>query len=209
MSEESNHERRRAAMAGRVIRLLYTGKSGVALPLRIAQGALAGFVTLALLATVFPHQSPRPAADTASMTGSGSTRAPETVPQASGPADQKTAVDKAAAEAAARRTGAAKAAAQRAAAQKALAAQAAAREAAARKTAADRAAAEAAARAAQAAAVGPQQGGGCTAAYPDFCIPELSGDAYNCSDFSQKGFTALAPDPYRLDRDNDGIACES
>lgn len=50
---------------------------------------------------------------------------------------------------------------------------------------------------------------GCSAAYPDFCIPP-SPDV-NCPDAVIAGrvnFTALAPDPHNLDTDRDGIACE-
>jgi hypothetical protein len=54
-----------------------------------------------------------------------------------------------------------------------------------------------------------QVAGNCTSAYPDFCIPQRSGDAYNCPDFSQQDFTALPADPYRLDRTHDGVARES
>lgn len=117
-------------------------------------------------------------------------------------AQQKAAADKAAAE---------KAVADKAVADKAVAEQAAAERAAAEKVAAERAAAQKAA--AQKAATQPQplaaapKGGGCTPEYPDFCIPPAAD--YNCPDFSQKNFTALRPDPYRLDADNDGVACES
>jgi len=49
---------------------------------------------------------------------------------------------------------------------------------------------------------------GCESAYPDFCIP--GGRDYNCPEIPAKNFTALWPDPYRLDgNDHDGIACES
>lgn len=58
----------------------------------------------------------------------------------------------------------------------------------------------------------PRLGGpwvaGCESAYPDFCIP--GGRDYNCPEIPAKNFTALWPDPYRLDgNDHDGIACES
>lgn len=129
-------------------------------------------------------------------------------------ADQAAAAQAAADQAAADQV-AAQAAADQAAALKTADAQAAAATRATDKVAADKAAAErdAAARAA-ATVVAPQPfaapaAGNCTAAYPDFCIPQRTGDAYNCPDFAQKDFTALAEDPYRLDRDKDGIACES
>lgn len=47
----------------------------------------------------------------------------------------------------------------------------------------------------------------CDPAYPDFCIPPPP-PYLNCSDFVEKNFTALAPDPHGLDGDEDGIACE-
>ena len=53
--------------------------------------------------------------------------------------------------------------------------------------------------------------GQCHPAYEP-CIPHLSGDAINCGDLSssQKPVTVRVPgvDPYRLDRDGDGSACE-
>lgn len=122
---------------------------------------------------------------------------------------------KAAAEATAAAEAAALAAQQQAAAERAAAEKAAVDKAAAERVAAEKAAAESAAAAAaqqqaaqiQPLAAAPKAGGNCTPEYPDFCIPP-AGD-YNCPDFSQKNFTALSPDPYRLDADNDGIACES
>ena len=49
---------------------------------------------------------------------------------------------------------------------------------------------------------------GCSAAYPDFCIPPPPPDL-NCPDLLPNvNFTALAADPHELDRDKDGIACE-
>jgi hypothetical protein len=138
--------------------------------------------------------------------------------RAAAEAAAKAAADtKAAAEAAARaeqqKAAADKVAADKVAADKAAADKAAADKAAADKAAAERAAAEQAAAAAQqqkAQTQLPAPAGNCTPEYPDFCIPLRAGDAYNCPDFSQKNFRALAPDPYRLDgNDKDGIACES
>ena len=48
----------------------------------------------------------------------------------------------------------------------------------------------------------------CDPSYPDFCIPSPPPDL-NCGDISEKRFTVLPPDPHRLDRDKDGIGCES
>lgn len=48
----------------------------------------------------------------------------------------------------------------------------------------------------------------CARSYPDFCIPSPPPDL-NCSDIAQKNFKVLPPDPHKLDRDKDGIGCES
>ena len=48
---------------------------------------------------------------------------------------------------------------------------------------------------------------GCDSSYPDICLP--SSPDVNCDDLSDKGFTVLPPDPHGLDRDEDGIGCES
>lgn len=48
----------------------------------------------------------------------------------------------------------------------------------------------------------------CDPAYPDFCIPLNSPDL-DCKDISQSGFTVKGSDRHRLDRDRDGIGCES
>lgn len=113
----------------------------------------------------------------------------------------------AAAEAAALAAQQKAAAAEKAAADKAAAERVAAERAAAEKAVAERAAAQKAAAQPQPLAAAPKAGGSCTPEYPDFCIPPAAD--YNCPDFSQKNFTALRPDPYRLDADGDGVACES
>ena len=48
----------------------------------------------------------------------------------------------------------------------------------------------------------------CDSSYPDFCIPPPPPDL-NCADILDKRFTVLPPDPHGLDRDGDGIGCES
>lgn len=48
----------------------------------------------------------------------------------------------------------------------------------------------------------------CDSSYPDVCIPSPPPDL-DCTDISDKKFTVLPPDPHGLDRDGDGIACES
>lgn len=60
---------------------------------------------------------------------------------------------------------------------------------------------------------GPTDQENCHASYPDFCIPPPPPDK-NCADFTQaKPFkvvhTVANPDPHQLDRDKDGLACES
>ena len=55
-------------------------------------------------------------------------------------------------------------------------------------------------------------GSDCHPAYSP-CLPNLPGDALNCGDLTagQRPIAVLEPgtDPYRLDRDGDGSACES
>ncbi len=46
--------------------------------------------------------------------------------------------------------------------------------------------------------------GNCNPAYPDFCITH----DMTCTEIGRHNFTVLPPDPYGLDRDNDGIGCE-
>jgi hypothetical protein len=48
----------------------------------------------------------------------------------------------------------------------------------------------------------------CDPSYPDYCIPPDSPDL-DCGDIPRKNITVLPPDPHRLDRDKDGIGCES
>ncbi|KAB8315330.1 thermonuclease family protein [Tolypothrix campylonemoides VB511288] len=52
-----------------------------------------------------------------------------------------------------------------------------------------------------------QQQGNCDPSYPDVCIPKNSGNL-KCSDISYRRFKVLSPDPYRFDRDGDGVGCE-
>lgn len=47
----------------------------------------------------------------------------------------------------------------------------------------------------------------CDSSYPDICLP--SSPDVNCGDISDKRFKVLPPDPHGLDRDGDGIGCES
>jgi micrococcal nuclease len=53
-----------------------------------------------------------------------------------------------------------------------------------------------------------QTASGCDKSYPDFCIPPPPPDL-DCKDISRKNFRVLQPDPHKLDRDKDGIGCES
>jgi micrococcal nuclease len=48
----------------------------------------------------------------------------------------------------------------------------------------------------------------CDPAYPDFCIKAPPPDL-DCTQISGKRFRVLSPDPHRLDRDGDGIGCET
>jgi hypothetical protein len=50
--------------------------------------------------------------------------------------------------------------------------------------------------------------GECDSSYPDTCIPSPPPNL-NCGDISDKRFEVLSPDPHVLDRDGDGIGCES
>jgi micrococcal nuclease len=47
----------------------------------------------------------------------------------------------------------------------------------------------------------------CDSSYPTLCIP--SSPDLDCADISQKRFTVFGSDPHGLDRDGDGIGCES
>lgn len=49
---------------------------------------------------------------------------------------------------------------------------------------------------------------GCDPAYPDICIPPPPPDL-NCGDIPYRRFRVLPPDPHHLDRDGDGVGCES
>lgn len=48
----------------------------------------------------------------------------------------------------------------------------------------------------------------CDPSYPTLCIPPNSPDL-DCPDIGAKNFPVLSPDPHRLDRDKDGVGCES
>jgi micrococcal nuclease len=47
---------------------------------------------------------------------------------------------------------------------------------------------------------------GCEPAYPTLCLP--IGQDLDCSAIAEQSFTVLAPDPYKLDGDFDGVGCE-
>jgi resuscitation-promoting factor RpfB len=51
-------------------------------------------------------------------------------------------------------------------------------------------------------------GDGCSPEYQGACVPDGAGDV-NCTDLSDTDFDSVGSDPYGLDRDGDGIACES
>lgn len=50
--------------------------------------------------------------------------------------------------------------------------------------------------------------GNCDPSYPTVCIPPGPPDL-DCGDIPYRRFEALPPDPHKLDRNQDGIACES
>ena len=52
-----------------------------------------------------------------------------------------------------------------------------------------------------------QSEGGCSSAYPDFCIAPPPPDL-DCADVSGRRFTVRPPDPHRFDADADGLGCE-
>ena len=54
----------------------------------------------------------------------------------------------------------------------------------------------------------PASGSNCAPSYPDFCIPADAGDL-DCKDVDGSDFTVQGSDPYGLDRDGDGVGCES
>jgi hypothetical protein len=51
-------------------------------------------------------------------------------------------------------------------------------------------------------------GDGCSAEYVGACVPDAGYDV-NCPDLAESDFDSVGSDPYGLDRDGDGIACES
>ncbi len=52
------------------------------------------------------------------------------------------------------------------------------------------------------------QDSNCDPSYPDVCIAPAPPDL-DCRDISEQNFQAKAPDPHKLDRDKDGVGCES
>ncbi|CAN5583297.1 hypothetical protein BH18THE1_BH18THE1_22650 [soil metagenome] len=52
------------------------------------------------------------------------------------------------------------------------------------------------------------QTGNCDSAYPDICIKSPPPDL-NCDDILSNDFRVLSPDPHGLDRNGDGVGCES
>lgn len=53
----------------------------------------------------------------------------------------------------------------------------------------------------------PSAGSGCNPNYSGACLP-LTGDV-DCTEISATDFSVVGSDPFRLDGDNDGVACES
>lgn len=52
------------------------------------------------------------------------------------------------------------------------------------------------------------RGAECDPAYPTICLPSPPPDL-NCPEIPYQDFPVLPPDPHGLDRDEDGIGCES
>lgn len=52
----------------------------------------------------------------------------------------------------------------------------------------------------------PTDQSNCSPAYPEVCIPPPPPDL-DCSDIEQKNIKVLQPDPHKLDRNKDGVAC--
>ncbi len=50
--------------------------------------------------------------------------------------------------------------------------------------------------------------GNCDPSYEGACVPNDGAD-YNCADINGTDFQSVGTDPHGLDRDGDGIACES
>jgi hypothetical protein len=48
----------------------------------------------------------------------------------------------------------------------------------------------------------------CSAEYSGACIPADAGDV-DCTELADSDFASVGSDPYRLDADGDGVACES
>ena len=48
----------------------------------------------------------------------------------------------------------------------------------------------------------------CDSSYPTICIKPPAPDL-NCDDITGNDFKVLSPDPHGLDRNGDGIGCES
>jgi hypothetical protein len=49
---------------------------------------------------------------------------------------------------------------------------------------------------------------GCSTEYAGACVPADAGDV-DCTELADSDFDSIGSDPYRLDADGDGVACES
>lgn len=54
----------------------------------------------------------------------------------------------------------------------------------------------------------PEAEAGCSPAYSGACVPARVGDV-DCTELAAQDFASVGSDPYDLDRDDDGVACES
>ena len=52
-------------------------------------------------------------------------------------------------------------------------------------------------------------GRNCSSDYADACIPADSPEIVSCRDITERDFQSVGDDPYALDPDGDGTACES
>jgi hypothetical protein len=55
---------------------------------------------------------------------------------------------------------------------------------------------------------GAAGGDGCSPEYSGACVPDDAGDV-DCTELADSDFASVGSDPYGLDADGDGVACES
>ncbi len=52
-------------------------------------------------------------------------------------------------------------------------------------------------------------GENCSSAYVSACVPDDATEVVTCADIPERDFPSVGDDPYALDPDDDGTACES